>query len=73
MERKKAWIWFKGGLDGGSWVSGFMASNDGKEGFLIERSDFVTCRVPEWRVKFEEPENLKEEPTIPKDPTWKYI
>ena len=73
MERKKAWIWFKGGLSGGKWVPGFIASSDKENGLVIEHRDFVTCRVPEWRVRFDEPLDVKEEPDIPKDPTWKYI
>ena len=73
MERQKAWVWFKGGLNGGSWVSGFIATSDEKEGLLIERSDYVPCRVPEWRVIFQEPENEKEGPQIPEDPTWKIL
>ncbi len=73
MERKKAWIWFKGGLTGGSWVPGFLASNCKEEGLLIEKPDFVSCRVPEWRVRFDEPENAKEGPDIPANPIWKYI
>ena len=73
MEKKKAWVWFKGGLTGGEWVAGFIASSDKEEGVLIERADFVSCRVPEWRIRLEEPENEKEGPHIPKDPTWKYI
>ena len=73
MDRKKAWVWFNGGQRGGTWVAGFLASNDQEEGVLIERSDFVSCRVPEWRVRYEEPRDEKEEPQIPLNPTWKYI
>jgi len=71
--KKKAWVWFKGGLKGGTWVSGFIASSDEKEGILIEKTDFVSCRVPEWRVRFDQPEFEKQSPEIPKDPTWKYL
>ncbi len=73
MEQKKAWVWFKGGLNGGSWVSGFMASSDKEMGILIERTDFIKCRVPEWRVRFDEPEQESKGPKIPKNPIWKYI
>ena len=73
MERQKAWVWFKGGITGGAWVPGFTASSCEEEGLLIEKSDFVSCRVPDWRVRFEEPENEKEGPEIPANPTWKYI
>ena len=73
MERQKAWVWFKGGLKGGEWISGFIASTDKKEGILIEKVDFVSCRVPEWRVRFDKPEDEKKGPKIPVDPIWKYI
>ena len=73
MEKKKAWIWFKGGQsDGGSWISGFMASADEGEGIIIERADFVSCRVPEWRVRYDNPTDEKESPDIPQNPIWKY-
>jgi len=73
MERQKAWVWFKGGITGGSWVPGFIASSGKEEGLLIEKTDFVSCRVPEWRVRFDEPENDKKGPDIPANPIWKYI
>tara|TARA_Y100001968_G_C19270295_1_gene673891 strand:+ start:343 stop:567 length:225 start_codon:yes stop_codon:yes gene_type:complete len=74
MNKEKAWVWFKGDEKGGSWVSGFLASSSKEQkGILIERSDFVSCRLPEWRVKLEEPKNLNESPEIPKNSIWKYI
>ncbi len=73
MKREKAWVWFKGDLkEGGYWVSGFLASSCDEEGLLIERSDFVSCRVPEWRVTFAEPENEKNGPKIPEGAIWKF-
>ncbi len=73
MEKKKAWVWFKGGIKGGQWVGGFMASNFIEEkGFLIEKSDYVSCIVPEWRISFEQPSSESQGPSIPKDATWKY-
>ncbi len=71
-EKRKAWIWFKGGLNGGSWVSGFLASTSKEGGFLIERSDFVNCRVPEWRISFEEPKDETKGPEIPLNGIWKF-
>ncbi len=74
MKRQKAWVWFKGGVnESGSWVGGFLATNNQEEGILIERTDFVSCRVPEWRVRLEEPENETKKPTIPEKAIWKYI
>ncbi len=37
MEKRKAWVWFKGGQAGGSWISGFVAKAHEKEGVIIER------------------------------------
>ena len=73
MEKQKAWVWFKGGLDGGSWVNGFMASEIEDKVFLIERTDFITCKVPNWRVSLVEPKDYKAEPLIPKEAKWKYL
>ncbi len=72
MEKRKAWVWFKGGQAGGSWISGFVAKAHEKEGVIIERSDFISCRVPDWRVRYEKPMNEKEGPQIPKNTFWKY-
>ena len=70
--KQKAWVWFKGGLKKqGEWVGGFLAKEE-QEGFVIERSDFVSCKVPKWRVKLQEPNNLKQGPAIPNNPKWKY-
>ncbi len=73
MGKEKAWVWFKGGLKGGLWEGGFLASKSQEGGITIERADFVTCRVPDWRVKFDEPKDLLKEPEIPKEAIWKYI
>jgi len=73
MDRQKAWVWFKGGLTGGKWVSDFIATRDEEEGVIIERPDFVRCRVPEWRVRFKEPEEEGKGPQIPSNPKWKYL
>ncbi len=74
MKKHKAWVWFKGGLDGGSWVGGFMASEvEGEdETFLIERADFITCKVPNWRITLIEPKDQKSPPLIPNEAKWKY-
>ena len=72
MKKEKAWVWFKGGQKGGYWVSGFYATSAEEGGILIERSDFVSCRVPEWRISLEEPKDEKLGPSIPKGAIWKY-
>ena len=53
-------------------MGGFLASNSPEGGILIERSDFIACRVPEWRVSFSEPIDINNGPSIPKDPTWRF-
>ena len=72
MNKEKVWVWFKRGIKGGQWVSGFLASSCEEEGVLIEKSDFVNCRVPEWRIRIKEPGDINEGPEIPKDAIWKY-
>ncbi len=71
MKKEKAWVWFKGGLQGGYWESGFMASESDAGFILIERADFVSSRVAEWRVKLEPPQDEKQPPNIPENPIWK--
>ena len=73
MEKLKVWVWFKGTIEGGSWVPGFTAQKSEKEGYIIEKSDFITCRVPEWRLKFEEPDDKSKQPNIPEKAIWKYF
>ena len=40
-------------------------------GVRIEHVDDVACRVPEWRVAWKEPEDLKVGPEIPENAQWK--
>ena len=73
MKKEKAWVWFKGGLNGGEWIGGFSAStSEDQEGVLIENIDFKTCRVPLWRITLTKPINDKEPPEIPDNAIWKY-
>ncbi len=73
VKKESAWVWFKGSDKGGFWMGGFLASTANEGGVLIERSDFVSCRVPEWRVSLSEPEDLKVGPKIPDNAVWKLI
>ena len=73
MKKEKAWVWFKGGQKGGAWEAGFLASATDQEGILlVERTDFISCRLPQWRVRLSAPEDDKKSPLIPKDAIWKY-
>ena len=74
MDREKAWVWFKGGLQGGGyWLGGFLASKSPEGGYIVEKSDFVKCRLPEWRVNLKEPKSKDSSPNIPVDAIWKYL
>lgn len=73
MKKQKCWVWFKGGIDGDSrWHGGFTATSC-EEGVLIERSDYVSCHVPEWRISTTEPDDLSSAPVIPDDAKWKLL
>ena len=40
-------------------------------GVRIEHFDYVPCRVPEWRVRWDEPSDLGSPPEIPDNAQWK--
>ena len=68
----RCWVWFRGGLGVESfWVSGFYGAPSVLGGVRIERSDYVPCRVADWRVTFKEPEDLQVGPEIPENAVWK--
>ncbi len=71
MHKEDAWVWFKGGEKGGFWLGGFIASESQEDVFLIERPDFINCKVPKWRLSFKEPEDKKRGPVIPDGAQWK--
>ncbi len=71
MRKEKVWVWFKGGLQGGEWKGGFIASSCEEEGLIIESPNYVNCKLPEWRVSLTEPEDKKLAPEIPTDGKWK--
>ena len=72
MESQNCWVWFKGSINEvGVWKGGFQCKKDEKPGFIIESPSYVTCRVPNWRVKNSEPENINIGPEIPEGAVWK--
>ena len=71
MNKESAWVWFKGGEKGGYWMGGFKTSESPEGGLLIERPDFIACRVPEWRISFSEPSDKTLGPVIPDEAKWK--
>ena len=49
----RCWVWFRGGLNQDPpWMTGFYGAPLVLGGIRIERSDYVACRVPDWRVTF---------------------
>ena len=41
-------------------------------GIRCEHYDYVPCRLPQWRVSWEEPKDLKAPPEIPEGAEWKH-
>ena len=52
-------------------MSGFYGAPSVLGGVRIERSDYVPCRVADWRVVLKEPEDLQVGPEIPVNAVWK--
>ena len=71
MKREKAWVWFKGGINGGEWKAGFLASSCEESCLLIESSTYKSCKLPKWRVTFQEPLDINKGPEIPAGEDWK--
>ncbi|MAS26698.1 MAG: hypothetical protein CMN97_00305 [Synechococcus sp. NAT40] len=53
------------------WRGGWYGAPSVLGGIRIEHSDYVPCRCPDWRVVFEEPQDLNQPPVIPEDSEWK--
>lgn len=70
--KTKCWIWFRNSLNqSGSWAAGWMGTPSALGGVRIEHFEYVACRVPEWRVRWEEPQDLAAPPEIPDNTQWK--
>ena len=41
-------------------------------GIRFEHYDYVPCRLPKWRVSWDEPKDLKAAPEIPEGAEWKH-
>ena len=62
----RCWVWFRGGLNQDQhWMSGFYGAPSVLGGVRIERSDYVPSRLPDWRVVFQEPTDMKIGPAMP--------
>ena len=61
----------EGGLGEQSyWKSGWYGAPSVLGGILMQNPNYRDCRVPEWRVTFKEPEDMKKGPTIPDGAQW---
>ena len=70
--KNKCWVWFRNGLgQEGAWNSGWMGASSPRGGIRIEHYDYVPCRVPGWRIRWEQPEDLSAPPEIPEGAQWK--
>ncbi len=74
METENCWVWFKGALkERGVWKAGFTYKKDELPGVLIQSSDYIPCRVPDWRISPTEPVDIYKPPEIPDNPVWKIL
>ena len=72
---QKCWVWFKGKPlepDSGEWKAGWYSSVAPLGVIRCEHFDYVPCRLPQWRVSWDEPKDLKAAPEIPEDAEWKH-
>ena len=61
----------RGGLGEEShWKSGWYGAPSVLGGIYMDNPCYRPCRVPEWRVAFKEPENMKVGPEVRKDAQW---
>ena len=64
--------WFRNRLNvDSSWMTEFYGVPSTLGGIRIERNDYVPCRVPDWRVVFEEPKDMSVGPKVPEDAKWR--
>ena len=61
----------RGGLGEEShWKSGWYGAPSVLGGIYMDNPNYRPCRVPEWRVAFKEPEDMKVGPEVPEDAQW---
>ena len=51
-------------------MTGFYGAPSVLGGFRIKRSDYLPCRVPNWRVTIEEPADMKINPAVSEGGDW---
>ena len=72
---QKCWVRFKGNpleTDDGKWMGGWQGSVAPLDGIRCEHYEYVPCRLPQWRVSWDEPKDLKTPPEIPEGAEWKH-
>lgn len=68
----RCWIWLRGGLNEDShWRGGWYEAPSVLGGIRVEHGDYVPCRLPEWRVVFQELSDMKVGPEVPEGENWK--
>ena len=66
---QKCWVWFKGiplETDDGKWMGGWQGSVAPLDGIRCKHYEYVPCRLPQWRVSWDEPKDLKHPRRYPK-------
>ena len=53
-------------------MSSWHGSISPLSGVRCEHFEFVPCRLPQWRVSWDEPKDLKARPEIPEGAEWKH-
>ena len=73
ISRDRCWIWLKNNplKDEAAWMGGWIASVSPLGGLLVEHPNYVTARVPDWRVSFKEPSDISQAPDMPPDAQWR--
>ena len=71
--RERCWVWFRNNpLQTGDacWKSGWYGCKSPLGGIYVEHPDYVSARLPDWRVTFVEPDDMKKSPAV-EDGPWK--
>ena len=53
-------------------MGGWQGSVAPLDGIRCKHYEYVPCRLPQWRVSWDEPKDLKTPPEIPEGAEWKH-
>ena len=71
MTKEKCWVWFKEDEENkGCWKSGFLCTQINNRETLIESVNYTTCKIENWRISHEEPEDFSIPPEKPIEGKW---